>query len=470
MNILNSIIWMVLVSGASVIIMTEPFSPPPGKPVGDGKDIEEAVEWDDFYASSAYDSIFQAVRTGDINSVRRYISQGVDLNQMDEAGWTPLDHAMKNSRKDIRNLLLENGAVTFPKTIKDMYEGPHVRVIDSLTFEVMYLKHDSIGGSSGISGDTIAFIDLPAEINGITVTAEDFDPACYQHPPAAIYTDADRIFVVGDMHGEYSRTIELLTRAGIVDSEGNWSWGRGHLVFMGDIFDRGDEVTEALWMIFRLEKQATEKGGMVHMVLGNHEPMIFNEDLRYITKEYYSLCDNLGLGYSGLYDNKSLLGSWLRQKPVVLRINGYVFVHGGFSPEILDKGVTLDTINHVVWRHLNDRKRESDSALISSIMGASGVLWYRGMVNENSRDDIIDNSSLTRALDMYMADMFIVGHTEVDSIKYYFDGRVTDVNIPKRKLSIPEQGLLIRGRNLFVIDQYGVKKRLIRVKRRIAFN
>ena len=33
----------------------------------------------------------------------------------------------------------------------------------------------------------------------------------------------------------------------IVDDGGNWAFGQGHLVVVGDVFDRGDEVTEILW-------------------------------------------------------------------------------------------------------------------------------------------------------------------------------------------------------------------------------
>jgi hypothetical protein len=73
---------------------------------------------------------------------------------------------------------------------------------------------------------------------------------------ATDFKTAGKIFVIGDMHGEYTRTAEMLRNYGITDELGNWTWGDGHLVFMGDIFDRGSEVVEALWMIYRLEKQA----------------------------------------------------------------------------------------------------------------------------------------------------------------------------------------------------------------------
>ena len=201
------------------------------------------------------------------------------------------------------------------------------------------------------------------------------------------------------------------------------------------------------------------------MVLGNHEPMIFNDDLRYVTGNYYSLCDNLNLNYSDLFDSKSLLGYWLRQKPAGIRINNYLFVHAGFSPEFLKREVSLDSINRLVWRYLNGRENESDAELRRVILGGAGVLWYRGLVDEDPSWEVIDRGSLADCLEFYKCDALVVGHTEVDSIKYFFDGRVIDVNIPKRKLDIPEQGLLIKGRDLSVVHQDATTKSLTRVRK-----
>ena len=411
------------------------------------------------------DSVCFAVRSGDARLMRDLILRGADINIRDEKGWSPLDYARKNNRKEIRDILQASGAVTFPKSIPAMKDGPHVRQIDTLSAEIYYLVHDTITGQSGILRDTVLFSAMPVNVNGVSVTPADLGMEGSNTEPMTDFKTRGKIFVVGDMHGEYSRTADMLKNKGIIDEAGNWAWGTGHLVFMGDIFDRGSEVLEALWMIYRLEKQAGESGGMVHMVLGNHEPMIFNNDLRYVTGDYYSLCDNLQLNYSDLFDSKSLLGLWLRQKPAGIRINNYLFVHAGFSPEFIRQEVLLDSVNRLVWRYLNGLENPADTELRQFILGGSGVLWYRGLVDEDPSWDVIDRKSLADCLEFYDCDGLVIGHTEVDSIKYFFDGRVIDVNIPKRKLDIPEQGLLINGRNLKIIYQDGTTRRLIRLRR-----
>ena len=48
------------------------------------------------------------------------------------------------------------------------------------------------------------------------------------------------------------------------------------MVFLGDLFDRGNDVVRTLWFIYRLEREARKQGGAIHVVLGNHEIMTFS--------------------------------------------------------------------------------------------------------------------------------------------------------------------------------------------------
>ena len=45
-------------------------------------------------------------------------------------------------------------------------------------------------------------------------------------------------------------------------------------------------VTEVLWHLFGLEKQAAKAGGMVHVLLGNHEIMVLRNNLIEINEKY----------------------------------------------------------------------------------------------------------------------------------------------------------------------------------------
>ena len=104
-------------------------------------------------------------------------------------------------------------------------------------------------------------------------------------PPKAIFEGIENIVALSDIHGQYELAVEILKNNQIIDEDLNWNFGTGHLVIVGDIFDRGDYVTEVLWLVYELEKQAKAAGGFVHFLLGNHEYMVMHKDLRYIHKK-----------------------------------------------------------------------------------------------------------------------------------------------------------------------------------------
>ena len=49
---------------------------------------------------------------------------------------------------------------------------------------------------------------------------------------------------------------------------------------MGDQLDRGDDERAILALLYRLEQEAQAAGGAVHVLLGNHEIMNAQGDLR----------------------------------------------------------------------------------------------------------------------------------------------------------------------------------------------
>ncbi|RPH31667.1 MAG: hypothetical protein EHM93_12645 [Bacteroidales bacterium] len=409
------------------------------------------------------EALFRAIAQRDSFLVKTLIEQGFDPNIKDDKGWTPLDYAKKSNRAEIETFLISAGAKTYIKPIPDMLEGPHIRISDSSTIDVSFLKHDSLQSKSSINRISYHFNDFPQEINGTLIESKDIDFNTTMSYPKGDYRGVKKIFVVGDVHGEYDRVYKILKGNRIIDNNGNWNWGAGHLAFIGDIFDRGSKVTEMLWLIFKLEKQAIKSGGKVHLLLGNHEPMIFKNDLRYVADNYYALCENLGLSYSKLFDEKSVLGHWIRQKPVILKINDFIFVHAGISPKLFEMKMGIDSINSLVWHFFNNQEDKSNTDTRSFILSSKGILWYRGYTPDESSNNNIDEKTLENELEFYKGKAFIVGHTEVDSISIFHTGRVINVNIPKANSSIQEQALLIEGNKVFVVYNNGDKKILTKI-------
>jgi hypothetical protein len=156
-----------------------------------------------------------------------------------------------------------------------MNDGPHIYWQNDTTAIVFYLCEDSLEKKTYQVSDTLRFGGFCTDLsNEYVVPAE----APSVKPFAA--DGVPRIFAISDIHGEYDAFVDLLRNAGVIDENLNWSWTDGHLVIVGDTFDRGVSVTECLWLIYRLEQEAEKVGGRVHFVLGNHEAMVMYGDNR----------------------------------------------------------------------------------------------------------------------------------------------------------------------------------------------
>ena len=267
-----------------------------------------------------------------------------------------------------------------------------------------------------------------------------------------------KIMVLGDIHGGYDSLLVFLWSNGIIDHGLNWTWGNGHLVFLGDIFDRGDKVTEALWLIYRLDGQASKGGGAVHLILGNHEIMVMNYDDTYVADKYLLMAERLNLTYSGLYGKQTILGQWLRSKNTILKINDHLFVHAGLSPEIIEAGFTIHEINKHVRYFLDYPNKESRGEVIrETIMGKNGPFWYRGYLEDNHEYKRTSDIELNKILSAFQASRIFIGHTTVRKITPFYQSRVYAMDVPFYSNGSDIQGIMIKNDVLYLVNSSGNK-------------
>jgi hypothetical protein len=261
------------------------------------------------------------------------------------------------------------------------------------------------------------------------------------------FRKADKIFVVSDIHGHYDNFAMLLKANKIVDGNLNWIWDKGHLVINGDIFDRGNKVTECLWLIFKLEYQAEKSGGKVHYLLGNHELMILKDnDKSYVHDKYILPYAKAGMDYLDLFNAESILGQWLRTKKVAVKINKLLFVHGGIPPYFVDQQQTMGKMNQLMQNYLADTS--------GIILYADDLImeptWYRGYFEQTNQEE-----DLKKLCKYYKVDKIIVGHTPVNQIMFLQNGYVIGVGIHFGEPGKPAEGLLIRGNQFSRLDEKG---------------
>jgi hypothetical protein len=269
----------------------------------------------------------------------------------------------------------------------------------------------------------------------------------------AEFDSINQIFAIGDLHGEYDTFVNLLQANGVIDASQNWIWGNGHLVICGDVFDRGNRVTECLWLIYRLESQAERSGGKVHFLLGNHELMILRDNNKYyVSDKYINLCANLRIDYHDFFGEDQELGRWLRRKNLIVKINDLIFVHGGIPPEFPGMGKSIQKINETI-HYLINIPADSLDPLINHF--AIQPAWYRGYLD--SRDQ---TEELEEILNFYHAGRIIIGHTPVNEIKFIQNGKVIPVNVPFGHPGIVPQALLIKKEKFYVVDDTGAQVEL----------
>ncbi len=292
-------------------------------------------------------------------------------------------------------------------------------------------------------------------------------PLKQQIANAAVTSPApDKIFAMSDVEGNFNTVTHMFKTHGVIDNDLNWHFGKNQLVIIGDVFDRGNHVTELLWLLYRLETQAKAQGGAVHMVIGNHEMMNLQNDLRYVEPKYTAFAKLVAaqhhLSYAQLFDEHSELGRWLRSKNAVIKIGDYLFAHGGMSIAMLEQKLALSTINQTL-RGAIDKPKTQRNELEKLLFGRNGPMWYRGYFMPLPNSPMINDQDLSKVLAFYNAKAIAVGHTIVDKPMSRYNGKViaVDVKHPADHLiTQPKRisyGVMIEGDKVFVVDEDGNK-------------
>jgi hypothetical protein len=281
-----------------------------------------------------------------------------------------------------------------------------------------------------------------------------------------LWTGVDRVVAVADLHGDYERFVFILTQpgVGVLDEELHWIAGKTHLVQLGDIMDRGPDAKEILDLLIRLEKEAEAVGGMVHVLIGNHEEMNItgisldypgyvkvkqfvdflpdsyreSQEAKYLktlspqerkkAKESgldVATDENLASFWQKIIDRKDsesrkayvlgfndAYGDWLLQKNVIIMIDDIIFVHGGVS-EAFSKW-PLREINTVMRTELaffrgrmRDPRQYRRPFKPKLVYNSDSPIWYKGLASKGAESA---QPEVDRILANMGARTMVIGH------------------------------------------------------------
>jgi hypothetical protein len=285
----------------------------------------------------------------------------------------------------------------------------------------------------------------------------------------AQWENVPRIVAIGDLEGDYDKFTDMLRTAGLIDARANWSGGSTHLVQLGDIPDRGPNSRMIMDLLMRLEPQAERAGGRVHALIGNHEAMNVEGDLRYVHPGEYAAfatrnsarvrnqnyarfvralranppasgLPNFDAAYRAQWDAEHPLGwvehrqawapdgrygRWVSRHDAVIRINDTLFLHAGLGPSFA--AAPRAAMNDAVRAGV---RGGASSAYPDIVTNQEGPLWYRGLAQSAEATETANLENILRAQGVSRV---VVGHTKVTStVLPRFDGRVlvADIAVP----------------------------------------
>jgi hypothetical protein len=333
------------------------------------------------------------------------------------------------------------------------YDGPYVQY----SRDKIYVKYIMDSGTKSVTTDSIALrqkdslslkvmTDIPGKFFEVRLKKK------LQNEESE-FRKPKNMVVLSDIEGNFAAFRKLLLATNVIDENLNWKFGDGHLVLVGDFFDRGLQVTEVLWFIYSLEEKANAAGGYVHFILGNHEIMNLTGDLRYLQQKYLDDAALLNQNYISLYDKNSELGRWLRTKNITEKIGDIMFAHGGISGIVDIMNISVPEINMLARPYYDDTSYKYSDPKTDILYSDLGPFWYRGYYMNRNKDV---SYQIDSALAQFNVKHIITGHTIVaDTISVWYKGRLlnTDVHHAEGK----SEALVIEEKNFYRVNQEGKK-------------
>ena len=348
-------------------------------------------------------------------------------------------------------------------TPSNLTDGPYI----------FYQENGSLKSISLINGEIVDASIAPSDESIVEISTSIPSVPLISIAPVFDYIPKDtvamppKLLAVSDIEGNLEHLLQFLQLHKVIDGDYDWAWDTNHLLFDGDSVDRGDQVTELLWFIRKLQQQAKTKGGQVHFVLGNHDVMIMADDIRYTHEKYKSVSQLIDIPYHEMFGSKSVLGTWLRNQNSIVQIGPYIFVHAGYSPELLALDLTHTEINEQIRASIGPPAWPDREELTASLAWHSkGPLWYRGYFDKHAEKygPKPTDEQLQAILNKHTAKAIIVGHTVTGNVGY-LDGNKCLIGIDVHWDAQGEgQGLLITEGGLSRLSMKSASKELVNIQ------
>src|SRR3984893_18691521 len=224
-------------------------------------------------------------------------------------------------------------------------------------------------------------------------------------------------YVIGDIHGQLRKLVNLLQEAGIVNNSHSWVAGNATLWFMGDFIDRGPDGIPVIDLVMRLQSEAASAGGRVESLLGNHEMLIlaayrFGRRSTGLGSNFLSRWKQNGGNRKDIASLTLRHLDWMAHLPAMALVNDYLLVHAD-APFYIECGRSVDEVN----------------AAFNKLLSRSDALAWEEMLEEFARRGAfmyttIGEQFAGRFLSIFGGRQLVHGHTPISSMLRCPPGKV----------------------------------------------
>ncbi|MBA42559.1 MAG: hypothetical protein CMF62_00935 [Magnetococcales bacterium] len=284
----------------------------------------------------------------------------------------------------------------------------------------------------------------------MTSNKEEFEKDCPDYPYiSTIIPPVDRIIAIGDLHGDYNLTLQILKLTKIIDSDLNWIGKNTVVVQVGDQVDRcrpyefkcddpratlNDEASDYKIMKFLtdLNEKAKNDGGKVISLLGNHELMNVKGNMNYVSylglEEFNDYEDPNDPTIKFNSGKEARIHAFAKGNEIArfmgctrlsaVIVGDFLFAHAGIIPQYaeeleLNNREDIEKLNSIVRKWLLGHVTPN---YIDKIVGSSknSMFWNRvlGNIPNNKSMSSPDCQLYVKpVLDLFDLKGMIVGHT-----------------------------------------------------------
>ena len=257
-------------------------------------------------------------------------------------------------------------------------------------------------------------------------------------------------YILGDIHGQLTKVIPVLAGAGLIDPDHLWTgaplWtgGAATLWFLGDFVDRGPAGLAAVDLAMRLQREAAAAGGVVGVLLGNHDLLLlaahrFGDTPIERWGTVRQAWEHDGGVAADLVGLTPAHVAWIQALPAMTHLGDHLLVHAD-ALLYYDYGASVAAVN---------------AAFARLLAGDDLAAWHRVLdqFGEHRAFDArrVDGTDKARAfLARYGGRRLIHGHTPIDAMTGQSPATVTGSLVYADGLCVNCDGGMYRGGPGFV--------------------